>query len=132
MKTRTFRNGRAACRSYLKPVGRGWEVGFFQGTKPLFIGNFIHRAEANQWYTRMNREIRTFSKRYKVGKTYPQTWYTKFLSGHLYNTYYKNINKFVNKHNRNAKRIFNQGQRKYNSLNRRWISRDKHPALKAA
>jgi len=132
MKTRKFRNGRITCKSYLKAAGNGYEVGFTFGNKTIFLGNFVFRNEANAWYTTMNKQIRAFALRYKVGTTYPQSWYRHFLGSHLHNLYYTHLNKIFAKHRRTHTRAFNQDLRKYKTLNRRWIPSKKMVALRAA
>ena len=132
MRTKSFRNGKTTCRSYLKPAGRGWEVGFLYGTKPIFVGNFVFKTEATQWYTTMNKRLRLFGKRYSVGKTYPKGWFTGFLKSYLYEGYYKHLNRVFNKHTRTFHKGVSTGERQYKRLNKRWTASDKKPALRAA
>lgn len=132
MKEKKYRNGNVTCKTYIKPAGKGYEVGFTFGGKSIFVGNFVWRAEANAWYTQMNKEVRTFAKKYKVGKTYPQAWYRHFLGSHLYNCYYKHLNKVFAKHQRTFNSQFNKDLRKYKTLSRNWTPKTKTPALRAA
>jgi hypothetical protein len=132
MKTKNFRNGKYACKSYLKPAGRGYEVGFTLGGAPLFVGNFIHSSEANQWYSRMNQEIKSFSKKHPVGKTYPKTWFSHFLKSHLYKNYYSFLDKTFTRHEKSFTREFKKNQRKYKKLKSKWQPKERTPALKAA
>jgi hypothetical protein len=132
MKSKTYRSGKASFRAYMKECGNGFEVGFNCGTKTAFIGNFLHAWEANQWYSLMNREIRTFSRRYKVGKNCPVSWYTHFISSHLYKKYYTFLNKVFVKHNRTYAQAVTRDTRKYNRLNRNWTPSTKSAFLKAA
>lgn len=130
MKSKTYRGGKTSGRSYCKNVGNGWEVGFVFGGRTTFVGNFIHSAEANQWYARMNREIRSFAKRYTVGTNCPKTWYAHFLSNHLYKTYYTVVNRNLAQHNRKYNRATTTDVRTYRRLNRNWSN--KTTFLKAA
>ena len=57
MTTKNWKNGTLRCRSYSKNVGAGWEVGVICGGKLIFVGNFIHRAEASRWFGILNREM---------------------------------------------------------------------------
>ncbi len=69
MTTTTYKYGKHTCKAYKKPVGKGWEVGFTFGGTQIFVGNFIHAKEANAWWSKMNAEVRKFSKRYAPRKT---------------------------------------------------------------
>lgn len=132
MKTKTYKSGKTTFRAYLKDCGNGWEVGFFCGTKPLFIGNFIHSSEANRWYSVMNTEIRTFAKRFTVGPRCPKNWYTTFLSDTLYRRYYGFLNKVFVIHNRKYNQAVTRDVRTYKRLNRNWYPGEKTRFLKAA
>lgn len=134
MKTKVYKIGKTTCKAYLKPVGIGYEVGLVQGKKPLFLGNFIHSAEANKWYSLMNIEIKKFVTKYKVAKAFPVAWFNKFLSHHLYNRYYNLVGTLVNKNVRPHKSGFGVTLRKYKKLNRIWKNKGEKrlPATKAA
>lgn len=132
MKTKNFKNGTSTYKSYLKKVGNGYEVGFFSHGKPLFVGNFIHSTEANQWFAQMKRDITKFSKKYKVGKTFPKSWYNNFLKSYLYKNYYSFLNKQFTKYNRTFNSAFKKDSTKYKKISKKWTSKEKHPALKAA
>jgi len=132
MKTKTFKTGTLTCKTYLKSAGQGYEVGFTQGRKTLFLGHFVKSTEANFWYNFMNREIRKFGKKYKVGETYPATWLLNFISNHLMKRYCTYQTKILNKHNREAARKERIGQRRYKQLNRRWEPSEKKPVFRAA
>jgi hypothetical protein len=132
MKSKSYRSGKTSFRAYLKDCGNGFEVGFLCGTKPVFIGNFIHSSEANHWYSVMNSEIRSFARRYTVGKNCPTTWYCHFMGSHLYKKYYSFLNKVFVKHNRTYTQAVNKDVRKWKSLNRRWTPSTKTTFLKAA
>jgi len=132
MKTKTYRHSRVACKSYIKNVGFGWEVGFIFGSRPIFVGNFINAREAKQWYALMNREIRTFARRYTVGRTCPTAWFTHFFGSHLYRTYYNFLDRVFTKHHRTYAKAVNRDLRRYRQLSKRWYPRERTAFLKAA
>mgnify|MGYP003572928010 CR=1 FL=1 len=132
MKTRNYRNGNSTCKTYQKPAGRGWEVGFLYGTKPLFVGNFVHSREANEFYSIMKREVGKFAKRYKVGKTYSQSWFKAFIGAHLHKYYYAYVNKQIRKHYTWANQTYGKNLRTYKRISRRWAPQEKTPCLRAA
>ena len=132
MRTKSYKNGSKSARAYLKKVGNTWESGFVYGGKTLFLGSFTNSSEANAWYGLMNREINKFSKRFTVGRTYPQGWFTSFISNHLQSKYYTFCGKFVPKHGRTATRKANVQARKYKKLAKRWPARERKKSLRAA
>ncbi len=125
MKTKTYKNGKFTFRTYQKSAGNGHECGVVFGGKTIFVGNFIHTKEANQWWTLMNKEIRSFGKKYWVTKTAPVSWYKNFLAHHLYKKYYAYLNKAFNSYNRDFNKKFNQSVRKYSQLKKKWTPKDK-------
>jgi len=120
MKTKLYRHGKLSYKAYLKPAGRGWEVGFVTGSKDLFIGNFLHSKEANAWYTQMNKEIQKFSTKYWITPKSPKAFYQKFITNNLYKQYYKYLDKCFSKYNRDFTRDFNKDVKKYNQLKKHW------------
>ena len=132
MKTRNFKHGKKIYRSYLKPVGKGYEVGFvFSGT-PLFVGNFVHAKEANAWYTQMNQQIAQFTKKYWITPNAPRAFYNKFMTQHLYKIYYAFLDKHFAKYTRTYSREFNKNERKYKRLRKNWRPKDQLPLRRAA
>ena len=132
MKTKSFKMGHLTCKTYLKTVGVGYEVGFTQGKKILFVGNFIKSAEASYWYNFMNREIRKFGKKFKVGPTFPATWFLNFITHHITTKYCAYVTKLVTKNNRVAAQKEKAALRKYKQLNRNWMPSEKKSAIRAA
>lgn len=134
MKTKYYKHGTHKCRAYLKPVGHGYEVGFFFGKNSVFVGNFLHKTEANKWWTKMNQEILKFTKNYWVEKNAPTAWYRKFFSHHLYNTYYKFLDKEFSKYERTFNSAFNKDKKKYAQIKKQknWKPSGKVPFRKAA
>ncbi len=119
-KTKTYRSGTTTCRTYLKTAGNGFEVGFVFAGKTTFVGNFVHSSEATTWYNIMNREIRQFSKKYKVGPKCSKTWYGRFVTAHLNNRYCGYVERLFTRHTSTAKKAFNRDERKYTQMKRRW------------
>lgn len=132
MKIRTYKNHKNTYKSYIKPIGKGFEVGFFSGGKTLFVGNFVHLWEANHWYSIMNREIKTFSKKFKVGKTFPATFFNNFIGHHLYERYYRFVNTCINTHTRLYKKQTNTFTKKYYRIKKQWTGGTQKPFLKVA
>jgi hypothetical protein len=135
MKTKVYRNKNLVCRTYLKPVGQGWECGFVFGGTPIFLGNFIHKPEAIRWYALMNREIRTISKRFAVGRELPLTWCKHLIRNHLYKTYYLFVDRLLVRHVGESHRALVRDVRQFKKI-RRIDQRKGHvrrvPLLKAA
>ncbi len=89
------------CKAYKKAVGKGWEVGFTMAGHPVFIGNFIQAKEASAWYVMMNAQIRKFAKKYGPGPKAPLSWYCKFMSNYIYQSYYNYLDAKFSKYHRN-------------------------------
>jgi hypothetical protein len=132
MKTKNYRYGKLTCKGWLRPAGNGYEVCFTFGTKNVFVGNFIHATEANQWWTLMNREIRTFGNRYKAKPTFSSTKYGHFLSAHLYNRYYSFLDKVFAKHTKTWNRAVVRDLRSFKRIAGRTPSSERTKLLKAA
>jgi hypothetical protein len=133
MKVKTYKNGKNGYTAYLKDLGTGWEAGFSNGShKPIFVGNFIHASEANEWYQIMNAEISKFNKRFTVGSNCPSEWFTLFMGGHLYKHYYSFINRALTQHARKYEQMVERETKKYRQLSKNWYPRDKSPFLKAS
>ncbi len=120
------------CWSYWAKAGSGWEVGFtFQG-KTLFVGNFIHHKEATQWYSMMNKEITTFSKKYTFGPKFPVAFFKKFIVSHLYATYYTHLDKVFTQYTRTYKKAQATNKYQYANLKKKWTPKEATPFYKAA
>ncbi|MCX6102910.1 MAG: hypothetical protein NT000_06565 [Proteobacteria bacterium] len=133
MKVKTYKNGKNDFTAYLKDLGTGWEAGFTNGTpKPIFIGNFIHATEANEWFNLMNTEITKFNKKFTVGSHCPADWFTSFMGGHLYKQYYNFINRVLTQHSRRYEQLVERETKKYRQMNRNWYPGEKMPFLKVA
>ncbi len=132
MKTKVYRNKGVTGRATLKPCGNGFECAFTLNGNPVFVGNFIHAKEANLWWSLLNREIRMFSRKYSVGRTFPMSWYKHFISNHLYKTYYGFLDRLFTRYNRNFERAVTKDVRKYQRIRKQWHAKDRTPFLKAA
>lgn len=113
MKTKTYQYGPYTFKSYFKAVGNGWEVGFKQGNRTYWVGNFVHKAEATKWWGMFNKEIMNFSKKFNFSANMPFAWYCNFLSNHMYTCYYTWLDKMFNKHETNFKKAYNKDFNRY-------------------
>ena len=132
MKTKTYRSKGISGRTYMKPCGNGVEVGFLLNGNVVFVGNFIHTKEANVWWNLLNREIRQFSRKYSVGRTFPLSWFKHFISNHLYKTYYSFLDGILARHNKTLARAVMKDVRKYQQIKKKWNSSERVPFLKVA
>ncbi len=119
MKTCYYKFGTHKCHAYWKTAGHGYEVAFYFGDKCVFMGNFVHRAEAAKWWTKMNKELKTFGKRYGVGPNASYTWYAKFCSNHLYKCYYGFLDTQFAKYQRTYTTAVKRDTRKHNTMKKR-------------
>jgi hypothetical protein len=132
MKTKTFRNPKVTCKTYIKSVGHGWECGFVYGGKAVFVGNFVHHTEAKQWFSQMNREISRFASRYRVGSSFPKEWFGHFMKNHLYSCYYSFLDRVFERHTRSFHRAVSRDVKHYHKISKGWTGRSRTPFLKAA
>lgn len=120
MTTATYKYGKWTCKAYKKSVGKGWEIGFMFGSTQIFVGNFIHAKEANAWWTKMNAEVNKFSKRYAIPKNASPTFFCKFMTNHMYKTYYSFLDKEFTKYNRNYTQTCKKFERQFTSMKKNW------------
>lgn len=132
MKKKHYKIGKYKCRTYFKTVGLGYEVGFFLGTRKIFVGNFIHSKEANTYWTQLNNEIQNFGKKYWISPKASVNWYSKFFTRHLYTSYYKFVNKHLTRHTREYTTALKKDQLKYKQLKKNWTPKDKVVFKRAA
>jgi hypothetical protein len=135
MKTKVYRNKNLVCRTYLKPVGNGWEAGFVVGGTPIFLGNFIHKPEAIRWYAVMNREIRLISRKFALGREVPITWFRHLVKNHLYKTYYAFVDRLLVRHRGEFNRGLVRDLRQFKKIRRAEVRRGvtrRVPLLKVA
>lgn len=115
-KTKSYKYGPYTFKAYAKPVGQGWEVGFTYQNRNYFVGNFVHKAEVSKWWSLMNKEIVSFSKKFKISTEMPFAWYCNFLANHLYTTYYTWLEKVFNKHEVSFKKAYAKDFSRYMKL----------------
>jgi hypothetical protein len=108
----------------MKQVGAGFEVGFNFGKTSIFVGNFIHTKEATKWWGVMNKEMKSFTKRYRVGQEASVTWYTKFFANYLYNSYYTFLDQQFNKYQKTFAKAVKHDAKKYVHLKKNWNKHD--------
>lgn len=132
MTTRTYKFGKHACKSYKKPVGKGWEVGFSFNGKPVFTGNFLHSKEATAWWSKMHQEMRTFFKRYPAPPKGPVSFISRFMGNHLYNSYYNFLDREFSKYQRGYMHALKKDQKHYVHINKKTPRLHPAPARRAA
>jgi hypothetical protein len=126
-KFKTYKCGPYTFKSYMKPVGHGYEIGFMYKGRTYFMSNFIHKTEATTWWTKFNKEIMSFSKKFYMANKMPFTWYCNFLGNHLYTCYYNWLETVFTKHETNFKRAFSKDIRKYRTLKKHMNPKTTHP-----
>ncbi len=134
MKSKLYKRGPIKYKAYMKPVGKGYEVGFLWGTKPLFVGNFINQTEATTWYQLMNNEYARFSRKYAHTpvKGTGLAFYNKFIGSSLYKHYYDFLDKCFGKHTRTFHREFTKDVRQYNRMKKHWPVKENQPYSRRA
>jgi hypothetical protein len=133
MTSRTYKFGKHVCKAYKKPVGKGWEVGFSFAGKPVFTGNFLHAKEANAWWTKMNQEMRSFFGRYALPPKGPKAFYGRFITNHLYNSYYNFLDRQFTKYQKGFTQALKKDQRHYTHMRKTQAKTWQHmPSRRAA
>lgn len=120
MKKTFYKFGDHKCEAYFKEVGHGFEVGFYFGKNTVFVGNFIHQREAAKWWAKMNREMKTFTTRYRFNEDASFTWYTKFFSHHLYKAYYSFLDDEFSKYRKTFSKAWEKDEKKYFAMKKKW------------
>lgn len=123
---KTYKFGKYNCYAYLKTVGRGYEVGFYFGTTPVFVGNFIHKTEATQYWTALNKEFKHFAKKYWMGPETSFSWYAKFFTNHLYTHYYNYLDRKFASYKRTYTHEFKKYETKYKKVSKKWEYQDRY------
>ncbi len=119
-KTKNYKHYGYNFKAYSKPVGHGWEVGCYFEGKPVFVGNFIHKKEANQWWKEFNHQMKSFFAKYDFPTKGPHQWMTKFFSNYCYKAYYKFLDTAFSKYTREYNKAYQQDYKKYKKLKPRW------------
>lgn len=115
-KTKTYKYGPNTFKSYMKPVGSGWEVGMTHHNRNFFVGNFVHKTEAIKWWAMCNKEIVGFSKKFALPKDMPFAWYCNFMANHMYSCYYAWLDKVFSKHQITFKKTLSKDFKRYARL----------------
>lgn len=116
MTNRTYKYGKYTCKAYKKAAGKGWEIGFSFAGHEVFVGNFIHTAEANAWWTMMNREVGKFCRKYAAAPNASTTWTSKFMSNYFYKCYYNFLNSKFTKYQRGFTQAVKKDERRYTAF----------------
>lgn len=134
MKTKLYKLGSKSYKAYFKPVGKGFEVGFVQGSKPVFVGNFIKNNEALAWYQIMNREVTRFSKKFWHHPTahVATSFYNKFISNNLYKHYYDYLDKCFGKYTKTYHREYSRDVKTFNRMQKSWTVKESMPYMRRA
>lgn len=114
MKTKIYDYHDWTFKAYYKPCGNGYEVGVYCGTKPVFVGNFINKTEATRWYNLMNRNMKTFFKKYNYPTMPSKTWYCQFFANNMYTVYYKFLDKVFAKYNKTYYKAYETNVKYFN------------------
>ena len=104
--TRQFKCGRNSFKTYFKPVGKGFEIGFTFGGRNFFTSNFINKTEATKWWGFFNKEITTFCKKHFISNSMPFAWFCTFMTNHLNKCYYTFLDKVFAKNNVTFKKAY--------------------------
>ncbi len=99
--------------AYMKTVGSGYEIGLTTKDKQIFVGNFIHRKEANDYWKYMGKNIKSFFKKYTYPFETQKTFYTHMMTSHLYRIYYSWLDSAFRKYSTSYQRDFNRDLRQY-------------------
>lgn len=133
MKTKSYKYGKHTLKAYSKKAGEGWEVGFFFDKRRIFVGNFIHTAEATEWWKVMNEEVRRFTHKHHYAPRVPKAFYSKFFSNHMYNTYYGYLDKAFSIYATTYGREYKQQLKRYEEFKKQADHRTYRPwVLRAA
>lgn len=120
-KNRNYEFGDMTFKCFFRPVGFGYEVGITYNSKPVFFGNFVHKSEALYWWRKMTTEMSKFCKHYDFIPTASKVWYTKFVSNHIYKTYYTFLDQWFNKHTKTYKKAAVRDLKNYKKIEKRYF-----------
>ncbi len=129
---KNYKFGTYNCYSYLKPVGKGFEVGFHFGGEAIFVGNFIHKLEATQYFAQLNNEFKSFAKKYWMAAETSGAWYKKLFTSYMYKHYYAWLDKKFNAYQRTYTSNFRRLEIDYKRKSRAWDREERYTVRKAA
>ncbi len=119
-KTKNYSFYGHSFKAYYKPVGHGYEVGFSFEGKPLFVGNFVHKKEALEWWKSFNQEIPYFFGKYEFPFNGPTQYMAKFFTNYMYTEYYAWLDKKFAKYNKEYAKAWKQDEKHYNKMQPSW------------
>lgn len=96
--SKTFKFGTSTFKTYCKPAGYGYETGILFNQEPVFVGNFVHKAEAYEWMKQMYSAIGAFFDAYTYYPNVSDRFYRKFFANYMYTTYYAYLDKKFSKY----------------------------------
>jgi hypothetical protein len=121
-KNKIYKFGHNTLKCAFRPVGHGYEVCLTWDKKTIFVGNFVHKVEANRWWGVMNRELHHFTRTYWYNGKVTGTWYANFFANHIYATYYAWLDKAFTKYTKTYTRAFTRDAKKYRTMKRTWTT----------
>ncbi len=115
MKARykNFYFGEMSLKAYCKTAGLGYEVGILFDGKPVFVGNFVHKTECNNWWKKMCVDLVQFCKKYEFFPYASATWNKQFIGNHVYKTYYKWLDLAFVKHSKTYDKAYAKDLKTY-------------------
>ncbi|MGZ3775785.1 MAG: hypothetical protein ACXVCY_13135 [Pseudobdellovibrionaceae bacterium] len=119
-KTKNFNYCGYNFKTYCNPVGHGWEVGLKFENKPLFVGNFVHKKEALEWWKHFNQQVPYFFNKYEFPFKGPHQYMTKFLTNFLYTDYYAWLDKKFAKYNKEYAKASKNDEKYYKKMQPVW------------
>lgn len=122
IKAKSYYFGDLKFEAYFRPAGFGWECGVKYEGKPVYVGNFVHKAEANAWWKEMNTYLKSFFGKYEYMEGAPTAWYPKFVSHYMYKHYYSYLDKVFAGHTRTYNKHWNQDVKSYKKYSRRFAA----------
>lgn len=112
-RSRQFKCGRNTFKTYFKPAGKGYEIGFTYGGRNFFTSNFINKTEATKWWGFFNKEITSFCKKHWLSNNMPFNWYCNFMTNHLYKCYYTFLDKVFFKNETTFKKAYSKQYKQF-------------------
>ena len=121
IKNKNYKFGQLTFKSYCKNVGQGFEVGVTCQGKHVFIGNFVHDVEAQQWWKIMHTHLQSFCKHHDFVPTASVSWYCKYLGACLYKPYYGWLDKTFAKYTRTYTIQANKNYKQYKNFEKSYF-----------